>query len=280
MSNEVIELHLPVEVEGKAVALLASNSGLSNQQVKQVMQKGAVWLETAGHVRRLRRASRLVKPGESLHLYYDAEVLQQQPAEAELIADQGSFSVWYKPSGMLSQGSKWGDHCTIVRWAEQHLVPERPAFSLHRLDRAASGLILLAHQKKMAAKLSTLFEERKIEKCYRVLVEGCFPDDAEPRVIRQDLDGKPARSVVSVVGYNEKQNRSLLDVVIETGRKHQIRRHLAALGFPVVGDRLYGAADATSELDLQLTAAQLQFIHPDTGEALSYRLPDDRLPAL
>ncbi len=52
------------------------------------------------------------------------------------------------PYGMLSQGSKWSDHCTIARFAQQHLTPERPVFIVHRLDRAATGLILIAHSKK------------------------------------------------------------------------------------------------------------------------------------
>ena len=65
-----------------------------------------------------------------------------------------------------------GDHCTIYRWAEQQLKPERPAFIVHRLDRAASGLIILAHSKKMAQTFSQLFKNHDIQKQYRATVEG------------------------------------------------------------------------------------------------------------
>ena len=90
---------------------------------------------------------------DRLHLYHDPRVLSIEPAEARMIADEGAFSIWYKPFGMLSQGSKWADHCTISRWVETHLRPQRPAFVVHRLDRAATGLMIIAHAKGVAAEV-------------------------------------------------------------------------------------------------------------------------------
>lgn len=274
-SQEIIELHLPVSAEGQAaVELLALHSGLSRQKIKQAMQKGAVWISRGRQTRHLRRARGKLRPGETVHLYYNPAVLAEVPPEPVLIADEGEFSVWYKPYGLRSQGTRWGDHCTINRWLEQHLQPQRPAFIVHRLDRAATGLILIAHSKTMAAALSRKFRERTIGKHYRVVVHGEFPRSDAPICFDTPLDGKPARSLARRLAYDRERDRSLLEVSIESGRKHQIRRHLAAAGYPVVGDRLYGSGG--DEENLQLSAVALQFISPQDGTEKHYRLEPGR----
>jgi len=241
-----------------AVGLLSSETGISKQQIKQIMQKGAVWLTKGKYTQRLRRAKRVLRSGEVLHLYYDLKVLNTEPPEAELISDEGAYSVWRKPYGMLSQGSKWGDHCTIARWAEQHLKPQRVSFVVHRLDRAANGLIIIAHEKRAAVALSGLFQQRQIDKRYRVQVHGKFDEHAVQ--VTTEIDGRSAISNFSLKSYDEVPDRSLLEVKIETGRKHQIRRHLLSIGYPVVGDRLYGIEG--DKEDLQLTAWYLGFHCP------------------
>lgn len=278
------EFHLQVSTDGKtAVEMLAEASGFSRQKIKQAMQKGCVWLEKAknpngeqltGHIQRLRRAKKALSMGETIHFYFDEKVLESETPAAILISDQGDYSIWNKPSGMLSQGSKWGDHCTIYRWAEKHLKPERTAYTVHRLDRAANGLIILAHKKQVAAKFAKLFQQRRVEKHYRVLVEGDFSNvlagEEKHITISTDLEGKTAISHVSLIENDKKQNTSLLDVQIETGRKHQIRKHLSGLGFPVVGDRLYGSGK--NEMDLQLAAVSLKFSCPVSGKIQYFEL--------
>ena len=143
---------------------LVTATGFSRQNVKRAMQKGAVWLTRGKQTDRIRRVTKLAKPGDQVHLYYDEGILATVPTPCELISDEDAYSIWYKPYGVRSQGAKWGDHCTVYRWAEQHLEPQRPAFTVHRLDRAATGLILLAHTKGVATLLSKLFEQREIEK--------------------------------------------------------------------------------------------------------------------
>lgn len=248
-----------------AADLLASETGLSKQKIKQVMQKGAVWISKGKYTQRLRRAKKTVDIGETLHLYYDEVVLAKVPPEPTLISDENHYSVWNKPYGMLSQGSKWADHCTITRWAELNLKPQRVSFIVHRLDRAANGLILIAHEKNAAAKLSELFQNRLIDKRYHIWVHGQFSQQAKPPSpvkINSAIDGRSATSYFTLLDYDAEKDRSLLEVCIDTGRKHQIRRHSALLGFPVVGDRLHGI-DGDHE-DLQLSAYYLAFKCPYT----------------
>ncbi len=267
-----IESHVTVESDGQdAVALLHDASALPRQRIKYAMSQGAVWITRGRNTQRLRRAKRALRKGDELHLYYDEAILAETPPEPGLVADVGDYSVWYKPYGLRSQGSRWGDHCTVVRWAERHLEPERPAFTVHRLDRAANGLILVAHSRSMAATLSKLFRSRKIEKRYFVWVNGEFPAEPDPLRVDQPIDGKPAVSEFSLRETSADKRRSLVEVRIETGRKHQVRRHLAELGHPVMGDRLYGSGE-TDGVDLQLTAFLLAFRCPISGEKVEYRL--------
>jgi tRNA pseudouridine32 synthase/23S rRNA pseudouridine746 synthase len=275
-----METHKLIESDDETpVALLHRATGLSKQKIKFAMSQGAVWLTRGRNTQRLRRAKRVLKKGDEVHLYYDEDILAEVPPEPTLIADLGEYSVWQKPYGLRSQGSKWGDHCTVGRWAERHLQPERPAFIVHRLDRAASGLILVAHSKGMAASLSGLFSRREVEKRYRTLVTGDFSSHPDPYRVDKALDEKDAISEFSLLEVSAEGDRSLVDVCIESGRKHQIRRHLAELGHPILGDRMYGRGKEDG-VDLQLTARLLAFQCPITGEHVKYELGHECLPSI
>ncbi|MEM7502669.1 MAG: RNA pseudouridine synthase [Pseudomonadota bacterium] len=267
-----IESHVTVSATGgNAVDLLHDAAGLPKQRIKLAMQQGAVWLTRGRNTQRLRRAKRALRDGDELHLYYDPKILAEVPPEPILVEDVGDYTVWDKPPGLRSQGSKWGDHCTVVRWAERHLEPERTAFTVHRLDRAASGLIIVAHTKSMASSLSALFRSRKVEKRYLVTVAGDFSSQPDRLRVDEPLDGKQAISEFSFLTFSAGRNQSQIEARIATGRKHQIRRHLADRGFPVIGDRLYGRGEADG-VDLQLTAFLLAFRCPVSGKKVEYRL--------
>lgn len=280
MPEDHIEEHVKVETpEESPVDLLQRATGLSRQRIKVAMTQGAVWLTRGRNTQRLRRAKRALRAGDEVHLYYDAKIQAEIPAEPTLIADVGGYSIWRKPYGLRSQGSKWGDHCTVIRWSERHLQPERSAYVVHRLDRAANGLILVAHSKSVAAAVSAQFRDREVEKRYRALVAGDFSRQPDPLRVDDPIDGKDAVSEISLQQVSADRGRSLVDVRIETGRKHQIRRHLAGLGHPVIGDRLYGSGEGDG-VDLQLTAYLLAFHCPVADKWVQYQLSPDLLPSL
>lgn len=277
--NPAQEFH--IDIVDPALSLidqLVSATGLGRQQLKQAVDKGVLWLERGKTTRRLRRIKSPLNTGDTLHFYYSAEVLVQTVEPAQLISDRGDYSVWYKPFGMHSQGSKWGDHTTITRSVEKQT--QRTAFLIHRLDRAATGLMLIAHKKTTAALLAALFAERKIDKRYLAIVEGLYPALDTPTTIDHPIDDKPSISHVQTLAQDSTRHRSLVDVKIETGRKHQIRRHLAESGYPIVGDRLHGNATEHSDDNLQLCSYSLAFACPVTAEPLYVTLPDPLRPAL
>jgi tRNA pseudouridine32 synthase/23S rRNA pseudouridine746 synthase len=185
-----------------------------------------------------------------------------------------------KPSGLLSQpglGSALADSLLSRaqrRWPEVRLV--------HRLDRDTSGLILLARDAETHRRLSAAFAERRIRKTYLAMVEGSPGDRCgvidlplarvatrPPRygVVPLAGGGKPSLTRWRLLRSGPRA--SLLLLQPRTGRSHQLRVHLAALGHPVLGDPLYGDPAAASRLQLHGTGLRLR--HPVTGEVLCLR---------
>jgi len=263
------------KAEQTALDLLAEGTGLSKQRIKDAMNKGAVWWTLKGKTLRLRRATKVLYKGSKIQFFYDEQVLARKPETATLIYDGGNYSIWFKPAGMLSQGSQWGDHCSILRWVEVNGQPnegqrQRECFLVHRLDADAMGLIILAHDSQIAAKLSALFQARDMRKFYQAWVVDNCDVPATGLTLNDELDGKSA--ITHVKKIRMENNKTLLDVHIETGRKHQIRRHLANIGHPIVGDKLYGTKSPSG---LQLLAYRLEFICPNTKQAVAVELPQE-----
>ncbi|RYG17956.1 MAG: RNA pseudouridine synthase [Chitinophagaceae bacterium] len=258
--------------EQTALDLLADGTGLSKQRIKDAMNKGAVWWTLKGKTLRLRRATKILFKGSKIQFFYDEQVLSRKPETPHCIHDAVQYSIWYKPSGMLAQGSQWGDHCSILRWVEvngqfKQGETKRDCFLVHRLDADAAGLMIIAHDSKTAANLSALFQGRDIKKYYQAWVVGeCFIP-TEGITLNDELDGKSAITNIKRISSND--NSTLLDIHIETGRKHQIRRHLANFGYPIVGDKIYGSKASKS---LQLLAYRLEFICPVTQQNLIMEL--------
>ena len=140
---------------------------------------------------------------------------------------------------------------------------------LGNMNAAADEEDELAWGPDLSSKTARFWQFRKIEKCYQAIVTGEFPSEQS---FRQPVADKPAVSHCVRLGYNQQLNRSLLRVKIETGRKHQIRRHLSQAGYPIVGDRLYG--DGQHQLDLQLCCEQLAFTCPISGTEQHFQLTE------
>ena len=282
------ELHITITTDNcTAITQLTQQCDLSATVIKQAINKGALWLTNNNKTQRFRRIKKLLKTGQQLHFYYDESILSQIPTPAKLIADLVDYSIWYKPYGMLSQGTKWSDHCSISRWAQKQLTPERPAFIVHRLDRAATGIIIIAHTKTAVRALTEMFENREInkfelEKHYQIIVHGNHSKHPQPEIITVDIDNKKSKSTFNLLKYDEENDLSLIAVKIDSGRKHQIRIHAASINLPVVGDRLHGNKNKhySEELNLQLSAVKLSFNCPISGKNQAFELEDNLKPNL
>lgn len=240
------------------------------------MQCGAVWRTRSGRTTRLRKASSALLAGDELHVYYRADVIDAQLPSPVLLSDEGSYSVWYKPAGVLCQGSKYGDHHTLPRLAQLAHNKDRNNLPVHRLDRFTFGVCLLAHSKAMQRQLSQLFETRQVDKHYHALCDGYPVPGSLPATVDLPIDGRTAHSEVSLL---ESTNGYLkLNVRITTGRKHQVRIHLASLKLPIIGDRQHG--NPADLRDLQLCAHSLGFDCPAGSGKKFYQVEQALLPPL
>lgn len=194
-----------------------------------------------------------------LPLYIDAQML-----------------VLEKPPGLLSVPGRTEPDCLAAR--AQALWPD--ALVVHRLDQATSGLWVMARGLPAQRALSLAFERRRVHKRYVAVVEGQVPGEAgridlplivdwpnRPRQIVDPARGKPALTHWRVLGRGDGCTRLLLEPV--TGRSHQLRVHLQALGHPIVGDDLYGTAGPR----LLLHAQALDLPHPADGRPMHFDSP-------
>jgi tRNA pseudouridine32 synthase / 23S rRNA pseudouridine746 synthase len=253
-----------------ACDFFAEYTSLSKSRIKDAMTKGAVWLKKQkSKQQRLRRATAVLKPGDTLSIYYDEALLSIAPPRAQLISDQRRYSVWFKPVALMSQGTKYGDHCSLLRQVELFYKPRKSAYLIQRLDREVSGLVLLAHDRLAAGRLSRLIQTRQLIKRYTGRVLGNLSETWGQGKIDFKLEGKAAETEFAVASYDPVTRTSKVNIVIRTGRKHQIRRHFEMIGHPVMGDPRYGKGNKNQE-GLQLTANALEFECPFSKKRLVF----------
>lgn len=197
-----------------------------------------------------------------------------------------------KPSGLLSVPGRGPNKQDCLSRRAQHQFPD--ALIVHRLDMATSGLMLMARGIDMQRALSRLFERREIYKRYLAVVEG-QPEKSpgldgwslidlpigvdwprRPLRIIDSARGKASQTRWRTVRFDECRNITRIELKPLTGRSHQLRVHLQALGHPILGDALYApeAVQAKAER-LLLHASVLRFEHPQNGEAMCFEsVPD------
>ena len=274
--SEAQEYHLTATEPQTALDLLKTELSLSTSELKRLAEAGCVWWQTEQRKpSRIRRLKKTIAQGDQIHCYYHPDVLQQSVIPAHCLADEAEFSIWLKPRGMFSQPTKWGDANSIARFVEQTL--DRPTWLVHRLDRMTTGLMILSHKKTLVAEFEKMLRQQRTQKSYVAVVSGEISET--PQTITEPLAGKPSHTEITEAVYGSESDLSLVAITIETGRKHQIRQHLAMLSHPVLGDRLYGD-NRNSEVDLQLVARALRFNMPGEETPRNYQLPVEQLQTL
>lgn len=192
-----------------------------------------------------------------------------------------------KPSGLLSVPGRGPAHTDCLASRVQAQFAD--ARIVHRLDMATSGLIAMARGQAMERALSIAFQQRQVEKRYLAVVAGLVgPDTGEidlplitdwPNRPRQKVDttmGKPSLTRFRVLDRHPSTATSRVELTPITGRSHQLRVHLMAIGHPILGDELY-APDAVRQASprLLLHAAMLALPHPVSGQMLRLESPPD-----
>ena len=188
-----------------------------------------------------------------------------------------------KPAGLLAVPGRGADKADCVSARLQAAYPD--ALVVHRLDMATSGLMLLARGPEMQRRLSQAFAGRLIDKTYTAVVAGQLAEDAgeidlplgadwpnRPRQQVDALNGKPSLTRWRVLSRDVLRGQTRLALQPQTGRTHQLRVHLSAIGHAILGDALYASnAVAAAAPRLLLHASRLTLAHPLTGAPLDLR---------
>ena len=229
--------------------------------------KGAVWLqkEGKGKILKARSTEIVVNPKDIVSFFYEAHILKlPELTQAECLFENEYYGVWVKEAGVVPQGTQTGDHSSLLRYVEKQ--KKKPVYLIHRLDRETRGIMLVGYRSEAAAKLSDLFVKNNIQKTYEAIVLG---ETIKAQTINHSLDGKEAISHVEVI--EAKEGLAHVRIKIDTGRLHQIRRHLEIIGHPVMGDPKYGKGNKNRD-GLRLIATELSFEDPWSNKSATYTL--------
>ena len=298
-----LEIQVDAEHEGLRLdrVLATEVAGYSRSRIQRLIDDGHVTLPRV----KTAKANTAVRDGDVITIELPEPVAPAPAAEAlplEVVYQDSDVIVVNKPAGMVVHPGAGHEGGTLVNALLHHVEDlsgiggERRPGIVHRLDKGTSGVMVVAKNDAAHHELARQFHDREVEKVYVALVWGLvqqrkridIPIGRDP-VHREKIStrARRARSAVTRVTWaRHVPGLSLLRVAIATGRTHQIRVHLTAIGHPIVGDALYGGIHRRMPQHLravqQLTrpflhAERLAFVQPRTGERLEFTvpLPDD-----
>ncbi|MCH5157354.1 MAG: RluA family pseudouridine synthase [Clostridiales bacterium] len=264
--------------DGISLKEFLSRQGYSTTQIKRFKYSGEMTVN--GHPTTV---AQILKTGDTLILATDERLttpsFASNPAEI-VFADQYLY-VAAKPYGVAIHPDRAHKSETLGNMLATTFGNGFQLRIVTRLDKTTSGLVLGALDEITAQKLNTLQHGHGIVKSYVALVEGLVESDGEVTLPLTRMDGQNKTVVDISTGkqshtvyrvHEKRENTTLLNVTPITGRTHQIRAHLSAIGHPIVGDTLYGAQKDTR---IMLHCERLTFIHPYTGEQVDLKLPAD-----
>jgi len=299
-------LTVPEESDGSRldVFLTAVLSGQSRSHIQRLIKDGHVRVGGRGA-----KANQPVKAGQAIAVEIPEPidpVPQPEALPLPIVYQDTDLIVVDKPAGMVVHPAAGHDSGTLVNALLHHIDDlsgiggERRPGIVHRLDRGTSGLMVVAKNDRTHEELSRQFREREVEKEYIALVWGEVmagrridaPIGRDPanrkKMSSESARVRRSREAVTRVVRAEHFGRvlTLAHVAIHTGRTHQIRVHLSAIGHPIVGDPLYGGVHRRVPGDIRavthlerpfLHAARLAFTHPGDGRRMQFEseLPDD-----
>ena len=300
---DVLDVEVPNLLDGvRADRAISMLTGLTRSASSALVSAGAVQLDGT----RITKGSMVLATGQRLVATLPTvgpDVLVAEPdVEVRVVLEDPDFVVVDKPAGLVVHPGAGHRHGTLIagllaRYPElagladlDGSSPLRPGV-VQRLDKGTSGVLVVARSARGFASLGDQLQARTVERRYVGLVEGDVADDdgivdapiarslRTPTKMAVRAGGRPARTAYHVVRRLDEPIRTLHELRLETGRTHQIRVHLAAIGRPIVNDPRYGRRrePGLEEGRVFLHAEVLGFEHPATGErvVVTSALPDD-----
>lgn len=214
-----------------------------------------------------------------------------QEVEKQVLWEDNHLIIYSKRPGELVQGDKTGDEPIVDRLKKylilKHQKPGEAFLGvIHRIDRPTSGLVVFAKTSKSLARMNALFHDREVDKVYWALVK-LPPPASEGRLEHYLLknqtknkamvfnrpQGNAKKAVMQYKLLKKLKDYFLLELRIETGRHHQIRAQLSAIGCPIQGDLKYGFPRSNPDGGISLHARSIEFLHPVKNEKVQIEAP-------
>ena len=248
---------------------LAKKLSLSKRAAKKLLDDKSVWVNR----RCIWMAHHIVRKGDTIEVPALHTAKKQESVKLKILADYDDYLIIDKPSGIVVC-----DHKDSVEIKLQEQLDNAALRVVHRLDKDTTGCLLCARSARAFVAAVAVFKTRRVIKMYQAIVYGKF--ERNTSMLNQELDG--ARAVSQVRRMACSKDASFLKIRIETGRTHQIRRHLASVRHPVLGDKQYGVKFARDPRLVtvarpMLHSSEIELTNPlDSTQALKAHSP---LPA-
>ena len=218
-------------------------------------------------------SSRMVKKGDVIEILPSEEVYPEHKIKIEVIFEDEYMAIVNKPAGLLTSGNQ---HRTLANAISTNLNESKENARLprpnpvHRLDRSASGLLIIAKTMLAQQDLSEQLANYTVDKTYRVISHGLAEKTGTVDIPIKEKSAQTQYKLIKTIPSNKYGGFSIMDVKIKQGRKNQIRVHLHSIGHTVVGDLLYPRENPGKGLYLHCYALTLN--HPESGEKMTFEM--------
>ena len=272
------------EIEERIDSYLAKELNISRSKVQKLIKQGLVIVNE-----KVISSNYIVKVGDFISVNDDLDYdisLEPEDIEIDVVYEDCDLLVINKASGMVVHPAPGHYSHTLVnallyRFQISGGEKNRPGI-VHRLDKDTSGLMMVAKNEKTHEKLSRMIANKEVERHYLAIVDGVIKHDTGTidAPIGRDANNRQKMAVTDVHGKEAVthfrvletfSNHTLVECILETGRTHQIRVHMAYIGHPVSNDPLYGRGKST-EFGQMLHSKSIKFKHPTTGKELFFEV--------
>lgn len=264
------------------LSLIASFPHKSRNTLKAVLRDGQVTIDG----KPVTQFDHILKPGQCVDVSWDRIVPLKQPRELDIIFEDQDIIIINKPSGLLTIATEKEKRKTAYSMLSNYIKTDNPdnkIFIIHRIDRETSGLLMFAKNEKVKQQIQKTWATSISQRTYIGVVEGNVKKEqgtiiswlTESKAFKVYSSKKQDQGQKAITHYKKikaNDTYSLLQINLETGRKHQIRVHMQDINHSIIGDKKYGAS-LNPIRRMGLHAQVLAFTHPTSGEQCYFETP-------